>query len=54
MPNAGVASDLGPDRRYTVVIADDEPLARRRLRQLLAEAVDFEVVSEAADGSAAV
>ena len=41
-------------RRYTAIIADDEPLARRRLRQLLADAADFEVVVEAADGSAAV
>lgn len=33
-----------------VVIADDEPLARDRLRALLAEMVDVDVVAEAADG----
>jgi two-component system response regulator AlgR len=37
-----------------VIIADDEPLARERLRHLLAEAADVEVVAEAADGLAAL
>lgn len=36
-------------RRHGVVIIDDEALARRRLRQLLHEAPDFEVVGECAD-----
>jgi two-component system LytT family response regulator len=36
-------------RRYGVVIVDDEALARRRLRQLLHEAPDFEVVAECTD-----
>lgn len=36
--------------RMGVVIVDDEPLARRRLRQLLANAPDFEVVGECDDG----
>lgn len=54
MPNAATDGHLVARRRYTVVIADDEPLARRRLRQLLDDAEDFEVVSEAADGQAAV
>ncbi len=35
--------------RHGVVIIDDEPLARQRLRQLLHEAPDFEVVGECAD-----
>jgi two-component system LytT family response regulator len=36
-------------RRHGVVIIDDEALARQRLRQLLHEAPDFEVVGECAD-----
>ena len=35
--------------RHGVVIIDDEPLARQRLRQLLHEAPDFEVVGECVD-----
>src|SRR5690606_3194515 len=37
-----------------VVIADDEPLARERLRSLLAAHADIEVVAEAGDGRAAL
>lgn len=37
-----------------VVVADDEPLARERLRALLAEQPDVELVAEAADGHAAL
>ena len=37
-----------------VVIADDEPLARERLRMLLAEVADVHVVAEAGDGNAAL
>lgn len=33
-----------------IVIADDEPLARERMRQLLSAQPDVEVVAEAADG----
>jgi two-component system LytT family response regulator len=36
-------------RRHGVVIVDDEALARQRLRQLLHEAPDFEVVGECTD-----
>jgi len=36
-------------RRHGVVIIDDEALARQRLRQLLHEAPDFEVVGECSD-----
>ena len=39
-------------RRHGVVIVDDEALARRRLRQLLHEAPDFEVVGECTDARA--
>jgi two-component system, LytTR family, response regulator AlgR len=37
-----------------VLIADDEPLARERLRALLAEHVDMHLVAEAGDGNAAI
>lgn len=38
--------------RYSVLIVDDEPLARQRIRQLLSTAPDFDVVGECGDGSA--
>jgi DNA-binding response OmpR family regulator len=41
LPNAG---------QTRVVIADDEPLARRRLRALLAQHRDFEIIAECASG----
>lgn len=37
-----------------VVIADDEPLARERLRLLLAEHADVEIVAEVGDGRSAL
>ncbi len=37
-----------------VVIADDEPLARERLRRLIAEFPGYEVVGEAEDGDSAI
>lgn len=37
-------------RRHGVLIVDDETLARQRVRQLLHDAPDFEVVGECADG----
>ena len=37
-----------------IVIVDDEPLARERLRALLGEFADCEVVGEADDGHAAL
>jgi len=40
--------------RATALIADDEPLARRRLRDLLADVPAVEVLGEAADGAEAV
>ena len=36
--------------RYRALLIDDEPLARRRLRQLLSTAPDFDVVDECDDG----
>ena len=37
-----------------VVIVDDEPLARERLRRLLEEFPGYEIVGEAGDGEAAL
>jgi two-component system LytT family response regulator len=37
-----------------VVIVDDEPLARERVRTFLAEEPDVEIVAECADGAEAV
>jgi len=39
--------------RHTVLLIDDEALARRRLRQLLHEAPDFDVLGECADARGA-
>jgi two-component system LytT family response regulator len=39
-----------PRRKWRVLIADDEPAARRGVRQLLAPYADFEVVGECRDG----
>ena len=39
---------------HRVLIADDEPLARERLRMLLAERPELEIVGEAEHGAAAV
>src|SRR5690242_11419920 len=45
--------DLIPPRTR-VVIADDEPIARERIRKLLAEEPDCEVVAECSDGHDAI
>jgi len=37
------------ESRYRALLIDDEPLARRRLRQLLSAAPDFDVVGECSD-----
>ena len=39
-----------PNRKWTVLVADDEPAARRGVRQLLAPFTDFTVVGECRDG----
>jgi len=39
-----------PKPRWRVLIADDEPAARRGVRQLLAPYADFEIVGECRDG----
>ena len=36
--------------RYSVLVVDDEPLARQRIRQLLSVAPDFDIVGECDDG----
>lgn len=41
-------------RRLTALIVDDEPLARERIRTLLADEPDIDVVGECADGREAV
>lgn len=41
-------------RKIRTLIVDDEPLARRWLRKLLADEPDFELLGECADGLAAV
>ncbi len=43
-----------PSPRLRVLIADDEPLARRRLRALLADEPDVEVIAECGNGTEAV
>src|SRR5688572_1610319 len=40
--------------RIRAAIVDDEPLARRRIRNLLAEAPDVEVIAECANGKEAI
>jgi two-component system, LytTR family, response regulator len=40
--------------RVRTLIVDDEPLARRRLRTMLADEPDVEIVGEASNGTAAV
>ncbi|GAA6144915.1 MAG: DNA-binding response regulator [Thalassolituus sp.] len=39
---------------YRVLVVDDEPLARERLKRLLDEHTDFSCIAEAGDGQAAV
>src|SRR5262249_44789062 len=50
--SARCCSNRGPTMpaRWRVVIADDEPVARRGVRQLLAAFPDFTVVEECRDG----
>jgi two-component system LytT family response regulator len=43
-----------PGRTLRAVIVDDEPLARERLRTLLAEEPDIALIAECADGATAV
>jgi two-component system LytT family response regulator len=40
--------------KIRAAIVDDEPLARRRIRNLLAEAADVEIVAECANGNEAI
>src|SRR5690606_2588995 len=53
-PEAGAATGDGEEDAVKVVIADDEPLARERLRALLAARDDLVGVAEAGDGRAAL
>lgn len=40
--------------KYKILIADDEPLARERLRHFLADEFDYELIGEAVDGREAM
>ena len=53
--NGHVASAPGQAPRYwRVVIADDQPLARARLKEVLGQQPDLELVGEAQDGQGAL
>jgi two-component system, LytTR family, response regulator len=41
-------------RKISAIIADDEPLARERVRSVLADEADVEIVAECADGAQAL
>ena len=43
-----------PGQKIRVLIIDDEPLARKRIRLLLDEDPDYEILGECADGQSAV
>src|SRR5260370_41226309 len=45
---------MGAAARVRVIIVDDEPRARERLRSLLAEIADVEVIGEAVNGHEAL
>ncbi|HEY7233347.1 MAG TPA: LytTR family DNA-binding domain-containing protein [Gemmatimonadaceae bacterium] len=53
MPELERAAPNAP-RRTRIVIADDEPLARQRIRSMLDDREDVEIVGEARDGAEAV
>src|SRR6476660_2424210 len=44
----------GQSARVRTLIVDDEPIARRRLRSLLADEPDIDVIGEASNGTEAV
>lgn len=44
---------MGEKRKFTVLIADDEPLARQGLLDILSENVDVEILGQAKDGEEA-
>ena len=45
-----MAPTVRPSGRWRVLVADDEPAARRGVRQLLARFPDFTIVGECRDG----
>ena len=53
-PIAGTDPFAELTMKLRVIIADDEPLARERVRSFLAEEPDIEVVAECADGAQTV
>ena len=46
--------DESESRKTTVLLADDHPLLRQALRDLLKKEDDFEILAEAGDGGEAV
>src|SRR5256885_14624432 len=50
----GSQSKPSPANRYSVLIADDDPIVRDVVRAKLSSTQDLEVVGEAQDGRAAV
>ena len=52
--HSSYSSLLNKANKVTVLVADDHPLLRRSLRNLLEEQPDFQVVAEASDGEEAV
>src|SRR5262249_36146225 len=45
---------MTPPKKIPPLIADDEPLARRRIRRMLTRHADVEVIGECADGHEAI
>ena len=52
--SAAVPESVVPRQPLRVIVVDDEPLARKRLRSLLGRHVDIEIVRECANGLEAV
>ena len=48
------AANLGAQRKYTVLLADDDPIVREVVRARLSAAREFQVVGEAEDGRIAL
>ena len=54
MSTEGTQAGASPSRRSRVVVADDHPLARGRLKEVLSQQPGLEVVGEAQDGHEAL
>jgi two-component system, NarL family, response regulator LiaR len=49
-----IISSSGTGKKIRILMADDHPLLRKALRDILVQQVDFEIVAEAGDGEEAV